>query len=168
MIKDYEEAQGITAEMVREYLSRTGWWLSQKDARSELWKKINNTDAPGIWLHPKEHQLGVYLDTLARFEGRTLQSLLRAINPRLHGWPSAAEIKAHSQRGGLWIGRVGTLGDGGAMVVCSFDVDHAEYPLIEWSAREEWRRIELTRAELAEWRFWPIDEHGNKLPRVGV
>ena len=132
-IDELEEWQGMTADMVRE-------WLQGKGA----------THSQGYW----RHSLGIYPDgssggllwsdtlhALARdFCASRIQALLREINPRMRkGVPSKAALRAHR---GLWLRSIGTET---IATVLSRLID--EFP----SPRDN------------ESYFWPCDANGNKV-----
>ena len=158
-IMELDEAQGLTAEMVATYLRGKGW-NRLRSATGDRWLP------PGSASRKESHaadDLRFLCARVAEFERRTVQSLLREINPRMRpGLPSDAARKAHSKAGGLWLGCYGELGNGGWCGVYSFD-DHVDWPLIEWSTEDEWHRVEQRREELSDWLFWPCDAHLDKV-----
>lgn len=85
MLSKYEEAQGLTEEMVRDYMLRTGW-----------------TDCGGLWQKARDSVAALssempeaLFNGLARVTGRTAQSILRDMNPRWRPWPSKEARAAH-------------------------------------------------------------------------
>lgn len=159
-----DEAQGLTAEMVRD-------WLRQQEPRIKRTTNVMTSAGMGdVWTWPsgdtiRDAKMDAWLSSrvkdIALLEGRTVQSLLREINPRMRlGLPSDAAVDAHRHAGGVWIGCHGELGHGGSIVFLSFDRDDNSAAI--WDG-EEWRNMEAEMFEsLPSWRFWPCDAHGNK------
>ena len=84
-IEDLDEAQGLTADMVWE-------WLHLLDP----------TIAPSASMFDD-------IEAVAHLCGDTPQELLRAMNPRMRkGTPSEAARAAHMKLGGLWVQSYGT------------------------------------------------------------
>lgn len=109
-ITDLEEFEGLTVEMVRGYLGRTGWWQYETDATSDSWTRINNNDSPRLRMFNDGFNLGPRLTALAEFEKRSVQSLLREMNPRLRkGCPSTSDRSAHT---GYWQPHASSKGGG--------------------------------------------------------
>ena len=78
----YDEAQGLTLDMVADYFKRRGW--------------TNGADA--------RYALGSSLRAICALEGMTLQQLLREINQRMRkGCPSDAARLKHD---GFWLMRL--------------------------------------------------------------
>lgn len=157
-ISELDEAQGLTAEMVRDFLKGRGFECE------DGWK----------WKHPAAPRRLVYADLQSaplnseltlralRMHGDfvSAQAMLRLINPRMRkGKPSAAARAAHDKNGGVWIAAHGELGVGGSIVFVSFELSQ----LVIWDG-EEWNYpdTELT-STIEEWSFWPCDDHGNKV-----
>lgn len=165
-IMDLEEAQGLTVEMVHAYLISTGWALGQPsryDLRS--WEKGHDSIVDSGW---GSDGIGQMLRSLASEENRSIQAILREINPRMRkGLPSETEREAHSFCGGLWLGQFGMPGDGhgGTIAVVSFlDQDVHEKFMAVWSD-EEWEETDWHPEQLQNhWSFWPCDANGNKVP----
>jgi len=145
-VTDLDEADGLTADMVRAWLKARGC-----------------VQTPGHWDHPTKQPIrykdGDYggplwdgtLSQIAYDFGLTIQQLLRDMNPRLGLWPSPEEIAAHD---GPWLCLC--LEDETACMGV-FDGDwfkHSGNHVIE--KRDRWAR------------FWPCDAHGNKVrwPKV--
>jgi hypothetical protein len=142
---DLDEAQGLTADMVREWMLGHGWKLgpAELDRSGYL--------APGLfWTH--EHHSGWWdgavlerLDYLAEHHGLSIQALLRQINPRLRkGVPSEAARAAHQL---AW---VGVSGSGLNIMVGQWDGG-------------AFRRGNTYAVHVDEWSFWPIDMSGSKI-----
>lgn len=135
--EQYDEAQGLTIEMVADYFKRRDW---------------------------TKYALGSSLRAICALEGMKLQQLLREINPRMRqGKPSTAALGIHCANGGLWIACIGVVGFSGSIMVVSLHADDDEMAI--WD-EDEWHNYEyVTSLEtaLADWRFWPCDERGNKV-----
>ena len=150
-IDELEEWQGMTADMVRE-------WLQGKGA----------THSQGYW----RHSLGIYPDgssggllwsdtlhALARdFCASRIQALLREINPRMRkGMPSDAALAEHDEWivctpfGATFIAEISYGGsDDGFNIMMPPINDHCD---AEFIAEKHW----------PECLFWPCDKHGNKV-----
>lgn len=100
----YDEAQGLTDQMVEEWLLKNGWYLS---ATNRLFVK----EVDGDIIAATSRDKGGSLRWIAEQEEMTLQQLLQVINPRMRpGWPSERALAVHqmwivSTRGSLSIGR---------------------------------------------------------------
>jgi len=151
-IDELDESQGLTTEMVRE-------WLTAQNA----------TFRNGHWTHPngkyryKDGKYGGLLRSLtlsqiaADFGKANEQALLREINPRMRkGMPSRAALEAHRENGDWVVFRnvlhavrfVWTVCDA-VQMVSGFEVFRSDNP--------------EDAAMIAECSFWPCDEHGNKV-----
>ena len=92
-IMDLEEAEGLTAEMVRGWLERNGWKRAtiQNPKFGEMWL-LDGGAGGTIWIMP---ELGRVLRCLVALCDVSPQRLLREMNPRMRrGLPSMAERKA--------------------------------------------------------------------------
>ena len=134
-ITQLDEWQGLTADMVREWLTaqkatfRDGRWTHPNG-------KYRYTDREygGLLWPPTLSQMAVHFDKANE------QALLREINPRMrNGIPSQAALRAHR---GLWLRSIGTET---IATVLSRLID--EFP----SPRDN------------ESYFWPCDANGNKV-----
>lgn len=164
-IMQLDEAQGLTAEMVRRYMARTGWRPAES-ATYESW--IHDTLKPsagvfvlrekidGAWSRITTEDLALYVRDLANLEGRTVQSLLREINPRMRrGRPSQAERDAHE---GPWLA---SLPGSHVLLVGTFSDDgETFFPGIAAPMRNT---CEGAQDWMDAWSFWPCDQHGNKV-----
>jgi len=151
-IDELDESQGLTTEMVRE-------WLTAQNA----------TFRNGHWTHPngkyryKDGKYGGLLWSLtlsqiaADFGKANEQALLREINPRMRkGMPSRAALEAHRENGDWVVFRnvlhavrfVWTVCDA-VQMVSGFEVFRSDNP--------------EDAAMIAECSFWPCDNHGNKV-----
>ena len=138
MLSKYEEAQGLTEEMVSEYMTAAGW-----------------IDRSGYWIKGGDRvitlsaEMPYLVDGLARVTGRTAQSILRDMNPRLRPWPSAAAILAHD---GIWI----AVDENGNQSMVFFMSGKPVQISVNGA--------EILTCDLTGWRFWPCDLAGNKIP----
>ena len=152
-IDDLDESQGLTTEMVRE-------WLTAQNA----------TFRNGHWTHPngkyryKDGKYGGLLWSLtlsqiaADFGKANEQALLREINPRMRkGMPSDAALAEHDEWivctpfGATFIAEISYGGsDDGFSIMMPPINDHCD---AEFIAEKHW----------PECLFWPCDEHGNKV-----
>lgn len=142
-IDELDEFQGLTADMVRE-------WLTQQKA----------TFGDGHWTHPSglyRYKDGAYGGLLwsmtlfqmsADFDKHNLQALLREINPRMRkGWPSGNALANHDR----WIARK-PYGD---LIVCRWRPPY----MVNAAGGGDF----ALREQCEHWEFWPCDEHGNKV-----
>ena len=145
-IDELDECQGLTADMVRE-------WLTAQKA----------TFRDGHWTHPngkyryKDGEYGGLLWSLtlsqiaADFDKPNEQALLREINPRMRkGWPSDPALAAHSH----WMARHAKLG---CIIVGTIETDP------DWGPGLVSRTTRLDKSRSEGWEFWPCDEYGSKV-----
>lgn len=138
-ILNLDEAQGLTEKMVREYLERQEWTYDGRVDSVTGWRR--GKDAFTLCALDLHYSL----DWLARKEGRSVQALLRDINPRMRrGVPSEAAKQAHSMS---WVGRSPY---GGIMIG-------------QWDGPIFRRDAHGFASSPEEWSFWPCDAHGNKV-----
>jgi hypothetical protein len=118
-------------------------------------------DWSGHW--QRVNLLSVALWYIAAKQAKSMQALLREINPRMRkGMPSEAAREAHGFKGGMWVGSRGEAGSGGTLVFVSFDDSSSGLPLTVWDF-SEFDTWEVGQSEIDdEWLFWPADESGNK------
>ena len=144
-IEDLLEFEGLTAEMVREYIARLGHPV-RPCPRFPVCPKLGRhthhgtDDSRDLCIANDLTQpiTAAALGLLAALAGVSIQSLLSEINPRMRpGWPTDAEIEAHEKRGGLWI------------------CDYGRGPCFG----------HLDALERLGAKFWPCDAHGNKVSR---
>ena len=149
-IDEFDEFQGLTPQMVREWLGRHGWvtvcWVPDDF----------NVDTVGG--RERIRFMSDALITIARKENRSIQSLLREINPRMRkGMPSDAALAEHDEWivctpfGATFIAEISYGGsDDGFSIMMPPINDHCD---AEFIAEKHW----------PECLFWPCDEHGNKV-----
>ena len=156
-ITELDEWQGLTAEMVREWLVANGWQRmpAQDMPRSECW--VRNGGAGGtIWVGV-DSPADKTLSKIAKWMECSVQSLLREINPRMRkGMPSEAAKDAHP--GGLWLATPDFACIGAHVpVVVTFDGDGFGV----WHP-EGFALPDSKPKTVALWHFWPCDANGNK------
>lgn len=148
-LDELDESQGLTADMVREWLSAQN--RSQLIGDVWTWRDGQLRDAN---LH---HSLSFSLAALCAIGNKRPQQLLREINPRMRkGMPSRAALEAHGENGDWVVFRnvlhavrfVWTVCDV-VQMVSGFDVFRSDNP--------------EDAAMIAECSFWPCDKHGNKV-----
>ena len=151
-ITELDEWQGLTAEMVREWLVVNGW----QQTKPNWWDK--GEDGFLFDSHVFDQQM-FWLYALAGACGHnTPQDLLREINPRLRkGMPSDAALAEHDEWivctpfGATFIAEISYGGsDDGFSIMMPPINDHCD---AEFIAEKHW----------PECLFWPCDEHGNKV-----
>ena len=133
-IEELDEFQGLTAEMVRE-------WLHNLD--------------PSI---KPSASMADDIAAVSELCGETPQALLREINPRMRkGMPSDAALAEHDEWivctpfGATFIAEISYGGsDDGFSIMMPPINDHCD---AEFIAEKHW----------PECLFWPCDEHGNKV-----
>ena len=134
-ITELDEWQGVTPELVTDWLLSHGW--TQKPTQPNWWLK---GDDGFLFDAPTFGQVWFWAYALAAiYADGNVQALLREINPRMRkGVPSQEAITAH---GGTWMAAP-PLGRNGIVFVNL--------------------RV-LLDPSWAEWSFWPCDDHGNKV-----
>ncbi len=152
-IMDLEEAEGLTAEMVRGWLERNGWKRAtiQNPKFGEMWL-LDGGAGGTIWIMP---ELGRVLRCLVALCDVSPQRLLREMNPRMRrGLPSMAERKAQQH----WI-----CVRGDAMEFLQVK----NYP-DEGGLFRSGGMGRIVEACYSDALFWPCDAHGNKVrwPKV--
>ena len=162
-IEDLLEFEGLTAEMVREYIARLGHPV-RPCPRFPVCPKLGRhthhgtDDSRDLCIANDLTQpiTAAALGLLAALAGVSIQSLLSEINPRMRpGWPTEEEIEAHEKRGGLWM--ASSAEDG--LSFGSFCADRSRFAVKRaagWGYRQD------ADAEVC---FWPCDAHGNKVSR---
>lgn len=164
-IMDLDEAEGLTAEMVCQYLSASPVWRPRSSGAMFCDKHAGRSRL--VWPSAVARDLGGTLCDIAHAEHRSPQAILREMNPRMRkGKPSDDEIGAHVQRGGIWIASRGELGNGGTICFINFYWDTGMEdpgPFSIWDGLERSDTLWEDGYDLAEWSFWPCDAHGNKV-----
>jgi len=153
-IEDLDEAQGLTAEMVRD-------WLRQQEPRIKRTTNVMTSAGMGdVWTWPsgdtvRDAKMDAWLSSrvkdIALIEGRTVQSLLRDINPRMRAnpdsrmpFPSLPALKASA----WWIIEVEPFG------LDPTAPDVQTHLLV----------MPSTFMRAVKFRTcWPCDAHGNKI-----
>ena len=149
-ITELDEWQGLTREMVDHYLNRTGW-CNMLDPDIRLLK-------PQYAHVSFKMGLSAAVERIASLEGRSVQSLLREINPRMRkGMPSAAAIAAHEVSGGNWLAQ--SAQKGGVLRVLNWSISDHRAKLNTLDTTQKIPRDMVPDS----WCFWPCDKHGNKV-----
>lgn len=142
-IEDLDEFEGTTADMVRAWLRKEGWREEPRGGWTPPGRQIEGglrvicmadviTPTDGI---PE------MLTAIQHYTKRSVQSLLREINPRTRaGWPTDEELERHA----FWMVR--TLSDDGIRVLGAY-------------VAREWKRAGI------KVECWPCDQRGNKTRR---
>ena len=142
-LEDLDECQGLTAQMVREWLTKQkavfcdGRWTHPNG-------KYRYTDREygGLLWPPTLSQMAVHFDKANE------QALLREINPRMRkGWPSGETLSLHDR----WI----VSKPDGTVVMCRWRPPY----LVNAAGGGDFALPEQCK----QWSFWPCDEHGNKV-----
>ena len=137
-IDELDEWQGVTPELVTDWLLSHGW--TQKPTQPKWWLK---GDDGFLFDALTFDQVWFWAYALAAiYTNGNVQALLREINPRMRkGWPSTGALSAHA----YWLAK--PFGDDAFCVV--------------WTTAEIIDKQE--RAGDVDIGFWPCDEHGNKV-----
>lgn len=165
-MNELDEAQGLTLQMVADYLTAAGW-TRMVTATGGRWNPPGKNGRLDSW---SEENLLLLVSRAAEQEGRTVQQLLRVVNPRLRkGCPSAAARAAHK---GRWLA---VNPDGRGFVVEFSDLarDDPGFEVYRTEPRgapdDPFRdpgcsfNVSAFRGGLAQWSFWPVDAAGNKV-----
>jgi hypothetical protein len=142
-ITELDEFQGLTAEMVREWLREQGFdmrigGLLHAGRYLVEWEPIESA-----W---RSTEASLY--AVAQYRNQSVQSLLREINPRMRkGWPSGEALAMHDR----WIVRK----PDGAVIVCRWRPPY----MVNAAGGADF----ALREQCEQWSFWPCDEHGNKV-----
>ena len=150
---ELDEWQGITADMVREWLKRTGWEL-----RTDEWGEKRWFNGNGRSIADKRVLVKDGFRWIASQSVQTVQALLCEINPRMRkGMPSGAAIAAHEASGGNWLSQ--SAQNGGVLRVLNWSVSDHRATLNTLDTTQKIPRDMVPDS----WCFWPCDEHGNKV-----
>ena len=149
-ISEPDEWQGLTPDMAQRYLDSKGW-CNMPDPEIRLLK-------PQYVKVSFKMGLSAAVERIACIEGRTVQALLREINPRMRkGMPSDAALAEHDEWivctpfGATFIAEISYGGsDDGFSIMMPPINDHCD---AEFIAEKHW----------PECLFWPCDKHGNKV-----
>ena len=147
-IDKLDEFQGLTVDMVREWLEIHGWEVRECGNGSTDAKK-RFTDRVSVLRCAWDSCLGWLLTRVAAAERMSVQALLREINPRMReGVPSEAARQAHP---GNWLVS-GCLNQSKEK---HFEVWHSRnlHLASNYPYNPDGKRIEC----------WPLDEHGSKV-----
>lgn len=157
-IEELDESEDLTVDMVRAWLRENGFTLTgDQYGEGPVWVSGN-----GKRIYDSRILTADGLKWLALVSEVSPQSLLREINPRMRaGWPSEEEIRAHDQRGGLWLC---LDADESAMVVGRF-VSATRFRHTEWLRKPGVVGYGVDKECGARLQFWPCDQHGNKTRR---
>lgn len=160
LIEELDEYQGITSEMLGEWLDTHGWdkkphFAFQLAAPTKL---MGYSYLKDEYLVGTGMEIASVLETVAACEKRGIQALLREINPRMRkGMPSDAALAEHDEWivctpfGATFIAEISYGGsDDGFSIMMPPINDHCD---AEFIAEKHW----------PECLFWPCDEHGNKV-----
>jgi len=160
-IEDLDEFEGLTADMVRAWLRAKGWERcpALDNVREECWR-LDKGSGGTVWLGSKTpKQLARPLESLRRWTGLPLQSLLREINPRMRaGWPSEEERAKHR----YWLAAWESPGCEAELAVGYFDEDEEDGSTVLVAGDDLWTEVDAKRLDM---KFWPCDQHGNKTRR---
>ena len=155
-IDELDEFQGLTVDMVRQWLTKHGWEVRECGNGSTDAKK-RFTDRVSVLGCDWDSCLGWLLTRVAAAERMSVQTLLREINPRMRkGMPSEAARDAHD---GFWLAIPDFACMGAhAPIVVTFDGDGFGI----W--HPEGFAFPNSKPKTAHfWHFWPCDKNGNKV-----
>lgn len=142
-ITELDEWQGITADMVREWLKRTGWEL-----RTDEWGEKRWFNGNGRSIADKRVLVTDGFRWIASQSVQTVQALLREINPRMRkGWPSGEALAMHDR----WI----VSKPEGVVIMCRWRPPY----MVNAAGGGDL----ALREQCEHWSFWPCDANGNKV-----
>jgi len=143
-ITELDEFQGLTAEMVREWLLANQWEPCGSSA-AHLYYQCGSGEISEALLH---EGLGWVVDLLAQSYERSVQSILREINPRMRkGWPSGEALAMHDR----WI----VSKPEGVVIMCRWRPPY----MVNAAGGGDF----ALREQCEHWSFWPCDANGNKV-----
>ena len=149
-ISEPDEWQGLTPDMAQRYLDSKGW-CNMPDPEIRLLK-------PQYVKVSFKMGLSAAVERIACIEGRTVQALLREINPRMRkGMPSAAAIAAHEAQGNHWLAK--SAQNGGVLRVVILFLSDAAVKVQALDTTQQLERVDVP----SSWCFWPCDEYGSKV-----
>ena len=143
LIMDLDELQGLTPQMVREWLLAQGFdmrlgGLLHAGRYLVEWEPIESAR--------RSTEASLY--AVARYRNQSIQALLREINPRMRmGFPSGETLSLHDR----WI----VSKPDGTVVMCRWRPPY----LVNAAGGGDFALPEQCK----QWSFWPCDEHGNKV-----
>lgn len=136
-ITDLDEYQGVTPEMIRDWLRKRGW--SFHDGKHRYWKRGKDSFADSLVDGNRDDvAFVIHCEELAA--GMSPQEALREINPRMREITDGA-FRSHSFNGGWWI------------VEDANREPTVRRLILKWCSDTGQQRA----------KGWPCDEHGNKL-----
>lgn len=140
-LKDLDEAQGITADMVRAWADAHGWKIGERSASDNgRWISAVN---PSIITMIFDRDPASVVWNLAEHTRLGIQETLRAINPRMRkGLPSEAAMSAHE----LWM-----------LTECELGLHRSR---ISGGIRDIQKHGGFDGENISH---WPCDKHGNKV-----
>ena len=159
-IEDLDEFEGLTADIVRAWLRsqaprvifERGFWVWNPGATS------HDKRGPMLGDQGIAYSITTALIALSAIEQRSIQSLLREINPRMRaGWPSEEERAKHR----YWIAQE-DVGSIDSLHIGCFDEDDEDGTPVFVAGYDLWTEEDVRRLDM---KFWPCDQHGNKTRR---
>ena len=153
-IDELDEWQGLTPDMVREWLRKRGWSLR---GPHRCWEKGRHNFADSLIAgNGEDLAFVIHCEEIAA--GLTRQEALRQINPRMRkGMPSEAARLAHGEtKDWLCMGYVLQ-----AVRFCWSVNDHVQ--MVAGTDVFSTERSD-DAAMIEHCTFWPCDRHGNKVP----
>ena len=164
-IDELDEWQGLTADMVREWLDKHEWEVcllgnGSTDAKKRFSDRISVLGCD--W----DSCLGWLLTRVAAVEQMSVQTLLREINPRMRGpgYPSDAAARAHGD-GSWWVFQHQAGANDPRNVVKPGELHMAQMCLSAASndVRFYWERGLMGEPCDEACLWWPCDASGNKV-----
>lgn len=156
-VSELEEFQGLSPEMVHAYLRRSGWRFAEHDPGSFEYRNARDLSVFLGWISG----VARCVTDIAQAEDRSIQAVLRDVNPRLRPrLPSEEARDAHERHTGRW-------------VAVRRD-EHMEYrhtTIIRFLRGmtavklqfEDHRPTFDPTDEIAKWSFWPCDGNGARV-----
>lgn len=151
-IDELDEWQGVTPDMVREWLRNRGWSLHGEMPR--YWEKGSRNFADSL-IDGNSDDLAFVIHCEEIAAGLARQEALRQINPRMHkGMPSEAARDAH---GGPWVGHMG--GEFPLLAIGYWHDGSFNAGLVSWDEH----KVKVAALSKHPCAFWPCDANGHKL-----
>jgi len=163
-IDELDELQGVTPQLVTDWLLANGW----TQTKPRWWERGEDG-----FLFDSETFDSLWFWTYALaaiYTGGNVQALLREINPRMRkGMPSEAAWLAHGEANGLWLCLWGDIPTNEQHWELFFRGRPFVTKLRKYDAMWEWGIRGLSWSDCPEmphgidFLFWPCDANGNKV-----
>ncbi len=159
-IDELDEWQGITPELVTDWLLANGW---TQPNTSDLARWENGADV--MLFDPSSFdQMPFWATTLSRVHGLNTQAVLRMVNPRMRGpgYPSDAAARAHGDNG-WWVFQHQDKIDDPYTIPGELHMAQMCLSPAGNDVRFYWERGLMGEPCDEECLWWPCDANGNKV-----